>query len=89
MASITFKTDDYTKEQFNLFCNETGLNMSVALNIFMKTVLRERAIPFEIGTKKPNLETLLAIEESERILKDPNAKTYSSIEEVMAELERE
>lgn len=86
MASITFKTDDSTKEQFNLFCNETGLNMSVALNMFMKAVLKEKCIPFEIGVKKPNLETLMAIEEAERIAKDPNTKSYKSVEEAFKDV---
>ncbi|MBO7372147.1 MAG: type II toxin-antitoxin system RelB/DinJ family antitoxin, partial [Bacteroidales bacterium] len=33
---------------FDLLCDEFGLSNSAALNIFMKTVVRERRIPFEI-----------------------------------------
>ena len=31
-----------------MFCNETGMNVSVAINMFIKSVLREQKIPFEI-----------------------------------------
>lgn len=31
-----------------MFCNETGMNVSVAINMFIKAVLREHKLPFEI-----------------------------------------
>ena len=31
-----------------MFCNETGMNVSVAINMFIKSVLREHKLPFEI-----------------------------------------
>jgi len=34
----------------------------------------------------PNTETIAAFEEAERILKDPHAKTFHSIAELMADL---
>ena len=33
-----------------IFCNETGMNVSVAINMFIKAVLREHKLPFEIKT---------------------------------------
>lgn len=57
--------------------------------MFIKKVIREQRIPFELSLNKPNLETLMAIEEAKRIAKDPNIKAYSSVEEVMKALEEE
>lgn len=36
---------------------------------------------------KPNRETIEAIEETEQLLNDPNAKTYTSVEELFKDLE--
>lgn len=40
-----------SKKQFEDFCFETGLNISTAINIFVKTVVREQQIPFKITTE--------------------------------------
>lgn len=66
MASITIKTDEQIKKEFNSICEELGLNMSIAINIFMKAVLREHGFPFELKLKEPNETTLKVIDEAER-----------------------
>ena len=48
-TSINVRTDDQLKKQFDIVCNELGLNLSTAINIFMKAVVREREIPFKIS----------------------------------------
>lgn len=84
MASITIKTDDQIKKEFNSICEELGLNMSVAINIFMKTVLREHGFPFELRLKELNKTTLKVLEEAENgvNLNGP----YKTVEELMEAL---
>ena len=48
MATITVRVDDQLKSNFDLLCDMFGLSNSAALNLFMKAVVRERKIPFEI-----------------------------------------
>ena len=48
MATITVRVDDQLKSNFDLLCDMFGLSNSAALNLFMKAVVRERRIPFEI-----------------------------------------
>lgn len=48
MTSITIRVDEQLKKNFDILCDEFGLSNSAALNIFMKAVVRERCIPFEI-----------------------------------------
>ena len=52
MAQKTFsiRMDEELKETFDKTCKELGMNMSTAITIFAKTVVRERRIPFEIGS---------------------------------------
>ena len=88
-GTLTLKIDNETKKEFNEFCEEIGINMTTALNMFIKKVIREQRIPFELSLNKPNLETLMAIEEAKRIAKDSNVKIYNSVEEVMRALEEE
>ena len=61
MATLTINTDEKTAENFYAFCEELGLDMSTAINLFMKACLREKRIPFELSllNKKSskNLET--------------------------------
>ena len=48
MATITVRVDDQLKSNFDLLCDMFGLSNSAALNLFLKAVVRERRIPFEI-----------------------------------------
>ena len=47
-AMLSIRVDSDDKKRFEAFCNETGMNVSVAVNMFMKKVIREQRIPFEI-----------------------------------------
>lgn len=48
MAQISFRVDDNVKESAEKVLDELGLTMSSALTIFLKTVSREKRIPFEL-----------------------------------------
>ncbi|MCI5493199.1 MAG: type II toxin-antitoxin system RelB/DinJ family antitoxin [Lachnospiraceae bacterium] len=48
-STISARIDSKDKSDFDNFCNTVGLNASTAINLFIKTVLRERRIPFEIS----------------------------------------
>ena len=47
-ANLSVRIDEKDKKSFEIFCNETGMNVSVAINMFIKSVLREHKLPFEI-----------------------------------------
>lgn len=46
---INFRIDESTKKQLEQVCNELGMTMSTALNIFIKKVIREKRIPFDVS----------------------------------------
>lgn len=48
MATLSAKVEVEDKAKFERFCEETGMNVSVCINMFVKTVLRNRRLPFEI-----------------------------------------
>ena len=86
-SNINVRMDDTLKQQFDAICNELGLNMSTAVNIFAKTMVRQQRIPFEVGLERPNAETLAALAELREMERDPAAyKSYTDVDEMMKEL---
>ena len=65
-TNVNIRMDEDLKKQFDHLCNELGLNMSTAFNIFAKTMVRQQRIPFEISLDVPNTETVEAIQEVKR-----------------------
>lgn len=49
-STISARIDAKDKTDFDNFCNKVGLNASTAINLFIKAVLREKRIPFEISS---------------------------------------
>lgn len=50
MANLTIRISDSDKDAFTKFCDEVGLTVSAALNVFVRKVVREQRIPFEVET---------------------------------------
>ncbi len=48
MATVSFRMDDATKKKFERLCDDLGMSMSTALNVFAKKAVREQRIPFEL-----------------------------------------
>ena len=42
------RVDDTLKKNFDNICNDFGFTSTAAITVFMKAVVRERRIPFEI-----------------------------------------
>lgn len=57
-TTITVRIDSDIKRQFDSLCEELGISTNAAFNIFARTVVRERAIPFQlkVDSKKDALE---------------------------------
>lgn len=49
LATLSARVDADDKRIFDSFCSSVGLTSSAALNIFIKKVISERRIPFEIS----------------------------------------
>jgi DNA-damage-inducible protein J len=62
-TNLNVRVDENLKKTADTLLNELGLNMSTAINIYLKQIVRENGIPFEIKLDKPNAETLLAMQD--------------------------
>lgn len=52
-SNLSVRVEEPVKESFNNLCERMGMNASVAINIFIRTMLREKKIPFEIKDYDP------------------------------------
>lgn len=67
-SNINIRIDEELKKQFEKFCEDTGLTMTTAFNIFIKKAVKEQRIPFEI-TADP-FYSAANIERLEKAIKD-------------------
>lgn len=83
-TNINIRMDEQLKKQFDLLCNQLGMNMSTAINIFAKAMVRRQGIPFEVSLDTPNSETIAAIDDvnNGRNL----SKTFHSVKDLMEDL---
>lgn len=81
-TNLNIRTDKEIKEQAEAIFSELGLNMSTAVNIFLRKTIKENGIPFDLKLNKLNKDTVRAIDEGRKILHDKNTESYSDIDEL-------
>ena len=69
-ANVNVKVDPITKEEANIILKELGLNMSTAINVFLKQIVINNGLPFEIKAPNPSQRLQEALDEEEQIMKD-------------------
>lgn len=87
-VNMSIRMDKELKKQADAMLADMGLNMTTAMNMFLRQVVRQGRIPFEIATDIPNAETVAAIKEMDDMIsgKVP-AKKYSSTDELFKDLD--
>ena len=78
--------EDLKKQAAELF-SQLGLDMSSAMNIFLKQCVLRGGLPFNVELPKYKPEVLEAMAEAKRISKDPNTKKYSSFSEALEDID--
>ena len=86
-TNLNIRTDKAIKDQAEMIFNELGLNMTTAVNMFLRATIREHGIPFELKLEVPNDTTATAIEEGKKMLNNPSAPRYSSMDTLKAALD--
>ena len=86
-VATNISIDEDIKPKAQAMLAEFGLDLSTAVNMFLRQMLREKAIPFEVRQEVPNAVTLAAMAEAEEMERHPElAKTYSSVDALMEDL---
>ena len=80
---VNFRLDENTKKEMEQVCDELGMNVTTALNIFIKKMIREKRIPFDVSIDRFYSKTnIKALEESKKELEKGNVvvKTLKELE---------
>ncbi|MDO5331758.1 MAG: type II toxin-antitoxin system RelB/DinJ family antitoxin [Bacillota bacterium] len=88
MAQSTFsvRMDENLKKEFEKICNDFGMNMSVAINVFARAVVRERKIPFEIYSVSEKAKEGLELLESFKLEAIKNGTANLTLDEINEEI---
>lgn len=62
---------------------ELGINLTTAINVFLRQSLWVGGFPFDVRIEQPNKETIAAMLEAERIARDSSVKRYSNVEDAL------
>ena len=54
-ATFSVRMDERLKNEFDALCEDFGMSMTTAINVFARAVVRERRIPFEIAEAKASV----------------------------------
>lgn len=49
MANVSFRMDSTLKQQTEAVLNELGLNMTTAMTLFAKAIVREQRLPLDLS----------------------------------------
>jgi len=79
-ATVRARVDAKLKEETEKIFSEIGLTTSQAITLFLKSVKRERGIPFEL--KIPNETTLKAMKEAKEGINMEETTLEEMIEEI-------
>ena len=80
------RIEENTKKQAVELLEGLGLNLSDAVNIFLRQMILQNGIPFEIKYPEYKSEVIEAMEEAKRISRDSSVKGYPDIDELLDEL---
>ncbi len=47
-VNVTVRVDEDVKKEFDAFCDNVGMNITTAFNMFMRATLRTRQLPFQV-----------------------------------------
>ncbi len=83
-TNLNIRVEEELKFKAEAIFAELGLNMSTAMNIFLRYSVRYGGIPFDLRIEKPNVETLAAIED---VNHNRNmSKTFDSVSALIEDL---
>ena len=86
-VSTNITIDAETKAKAQAMLSDFGMDLSTAVNIFLKQMIYEGAIPVAISREVPNKGTLAAMQEAHEMYVSPDSyKKYNSVDSMMEDI---
>ena len=85
--STNISIDAEIKAKAQAMLTDLGMDLSTAVNIFLRQMLYEGGIPFSITREVPNKVTLEAMKEAQEMLRSPEKyKKYDNVDSMMEDI---
>ncbi len=88
-TSMTIRMNKEVKREAQQIFSSLGMDMTTAINVFLRQAIYYNGFPFDVRLETPNAITLAAMEEGDRMLNDPDAMRFDSVEALFEELNEE
>ena len=89
-SNINIRVDSDVKAQAQRLFSDLGMDLTTAVNVFLRQSIEQGGIPFMIGQRRYNQETEQAMKEARDIIDGKvEAKSYMSARELFEELDNE
>lgn len=76
-VNVTFSMDADVKAKADALFEALGLDMSTAINLFLKQCLVEQKLPFQPSSNVPNKTTIKAFEEANEMIRTGKFERYT------------
>ena len=80
------RIDENLKKQANELFSQLGMDMSSAMNIFLRQCVLRGGLPFSVELPQYKPEVIEAMEEAKRISKNPGTKRYNNFSEALEDI---
>ncbi len=89
MATVPtqIRIDENVKREANDLFSTLGMDMSSAVNIFLRQCVLRGGLPFSVELPQYSQKVLDAAEEARRISRDPDVRGYNSMADLKKALE--
>lgn len=86
-VSTNISIDAETKAQAQVMLADLGMDLSTAVNIFLRQMLYEGGIPFAITRDVPNKVTMEAMKEAQEMLRSPEKyQKYDNVDSMVEDI---
>lgn len=87
-TTVIFKTDKKLKEAAQKTARTMGIPFSAVMNEYMRDFVEKKKITFSTEQYNPTPYLRKILEQGEKNLAEGKVKTFSSVEEMFADLEK-
>lgn len=86
-VATTISLDPDVKAQAVALFNDLGMDLSTAINVFLRQSIQYQGLPFELRRETPNATTMAALDEARVMREHPEQyKSYASFKDLMDEV---
>jgi len=85
-TTVSFRTDAELRRDADIFFETVGMTMSTAINLYLRKIVMEQRIPFEISAPLLSKESISALKEAEELKKPGVGKVFKTVDDLRKDL---